>query len=459
MEPRAAALLLSIPLFLAPTTVPAQIVLSEILHQFDGQDGTEPVGRLVEGTDGYLYGVTSAGGADNCGSVFRMSLDGDFDTAWRIDLILAQTGCAPVMGLAVIPGEDAFLGTASEGGENDNGTIFRVDQNGTIATVHHFGTLDSPRSPGGALLLASDGNWYGTSTGTSLPHPTVNGTIFRYDGEDTVTILHEQDSELHGRGTEGGLIQGEDGHLYGVARFAGAHGDGTLFRVTLDGEFTVLHHFDRDVSGRSPSAPLAVGPDGAIYGVAPFGGPQASGASGTLFRYASGEGLELVHEFISTGFTPVVTPQRGVVFDEDGTLYGTAFRIYRRTPDGEVEGLGPSLSIGTKSVILASNGDLFGLTQGAFAGQVDDHGTIFLHRLSATANDTPEQQDPDDDSGANGDQNGGTDSGDDDSESGGGGGSGGGCSLASGHDHLLSLLALLALAGLWMRRPTRRGNR
>ncbi|MCP1676973.1 putative repeat protein (TIGR03803 family) [Natronocella acetinitrilica] len=460
MRSPAIYLALSSLLLLVPPASSAQIVLSEILHQFDGQDGTAPVGRLTEGTDGFLYGVTSAGGADNCGSVFRISLDGQFDANWRINLIRAQTGCEPQMGLTAIPGENAFFGTAREGGANGNGTIFRVTQNGTITTAHHFGTLDSPRSPGGALLLASDGNWYGTSTGTSLPHPTINGTIFRYDGKDTVTILHEQDSDLHGRGTEGGLIQGEDGHLYGVARFAGQHGDGTLFRVTLGGDFTVLHHFKRDVTGRSPSAPLALGPDGAIYGVAPFDGPQSSGAFGTLFRYTSSEGLELLHEFVSIGFTPVVTPQRGVVFDQDGTLYGTAFRIYRRTPNGEVEGLGPPLSIGTKSVMLTSNGDLFALTEGNLVGQTD-HGTIFVYWLSAAANGTPNQQDPDGDSGTNGDQNGGTDTGDDDSESsggGGGGGSGGGCSLASGQDHVLSLLFLLALAGLGMRGYPRRAR-
>ena len=52
----------------------------EIIHGFGSGDssidGTTPSGRLVQGSDGYLYGATASGGPNGGGTLFKISSDG-----------------------------------------------------------------------------------------------------------------------------------------------------------------------------------------------------------------------------------------------------------------------------------------------------------------------------------------------------------------------------------------------
>src|ERR1700722_12387455 len=49
----------------------------DLIHSFaGGADGANPYAGLVRGTDGYLYGTTSGGGAANLGTVFKMTIGG-----------------------------------------------------------------------------------------------------------------------------------------------------------------------------------------------------------------------------------------------------------------------------------------------------------------------------------------------------------------------------------------------
>ena len=48
-----------------------------LLHEFGtGFDGQKPTGRLLEASDGFLYGTTPYGGLDNFGTVFKLRKDG-----------------------------------------------------------------------------------------------------------------------------------------------------------------------------------------------------------------------------------------------------------------------------------------------------------------------------------------------------------------------------------------------
>jgi uncharacterized repeat protein (TIGR03803 family) len=80
----------------------------------------------------------------------------------------------------------------------------------------------------------------------------------------------------NGRSPNGGLIQASDGHLYGVTTQAGEFGYGIVYRLTLDGEFTLLHSFDWK-DGIEPSTALVQATDGRLYGSTPSGSHRNTG--------------------------------------------------------------------------------------------------------------------------------------------------------------------------------------
>ena len=49
-----------------------------VLHKFNGSDGANPYAGLVQATDGSFYGVTSSGGSNNSGTIYRVTSNGSF---------------------------------------------------------------------------------------------------------------------------------------------------------------------------------------------------------------------------------------------------------------------------------------------------------------------------------------------------------------------------------------------
>src|SRR6266853_372342 len=64
------------------------------------------------------------------------------------------------------------------------------------------------------------------------------------------------------------IIQGKDGALYGTLHNGGVTNGGAVFRINTDGsDYRLLHTFGRFAGdGQIPTAGLAQGLDGALYG-------------------------------------------------------------------------------------------------------------------------------------------------------------------------------------------------
>jgi len=243
-------------------------------------DGVGPATELVEGTDGYLYGVTSAGGPNGTGVVFRMSLDGtDCAVLHAFGAVTDEEGATgdpnvpPINADGIgpsaplLPAVDGYLyGVSTAGGPNGAGTIFRVRPDGSgFAVVYSFSTL----------VKNTDGKLTNTDGGTPLA----------------------------------GLTDGGDGRLYGVASQGGSAGFGTLFALDpVGGVYTVLHEFD-GTTGWQPEGELLLGQDGRLYGTTAFGGEDWSTSNagyGTIFAIArDGTGFARLHSFnFDDGYRP-----------------------------------------------------------------------------------------------------------------------------------------------------------
>ncbi len=131
---------------------------------------------------------------------------------------------------------------------------------------------DNGANPQSALVQASDGNFYGT---TSFGGSSGNGTVFMMTPAGVLTTLVSFNGD-NGGVPEAGLLQGRDGNFYGTTIFGGTENAGTVFMMTPAGVETVLFSFN-GANGSHPFAPLIQGIDGNFYGTAETGGASDSG--------------------------------------------------------------------------------------------------------------------------------------------------------------------------------------
>jgi len=263
------------------------------LHSFDGTDGAEPLAGLVQATNGSCYGTTYLGGSKGDGSVFKVTPNGTFTT---LHSFCSQSGCADGKNpyAALILGTDGNLyGTTLEGGAHGDGTVFKITPSGTLTTLHSLcsrsGCADG-EFPQTGLLQASDGNFYGT---TILGGSYGNGTIFKMTPTGTLTTLYNVCSQSgcpDGNYLYAGLTQATDGNLYGIMDIGGANGYGTIFKITLSGTLTTLYSFCSQsgcTDGEYPGGALVQDTNGNLYGTTDDGGANGYG---TVFSLSVGLG-------------------------------------------------------------------------------------------------------------------------------------------------------------------------
>ncbi|HVM59614.1 MAG TPA: choice-of-anchor tandem repeat GloVer-containing protein [Verrucomicrobiae bacterium] len=244
-----------------------------------GSDGAAPYGGLVQGIDGNLYGTTSAGGTSGNGTVYRITTSGTLTTLRPF--AGGSDGSAPYGGL--VQGVDGnFYGTTSAGGASGNGIIYRITPSGTLTNLWSFsGGLDGG-NPNAGLAWGGDGNLYGM---TSVGGANGNGTVFRITPTGTLSNLCAFQGCLDGAAPYAALVQGSDGNFYGTTSGSGSGPSpyGTVFRITPAGTLTTLASFSNGLDGANPYAGLVQGVDGGFYGTT-LGSGSGSSPNGSVFR-------------------------------------------------------------------------------------------------------------------------------------------------------------------------------
>jgi uncharacterized repeat protein (TIGR03803 family) len=124
----------------------------------------------------------------------------------------------------------------------------------------------------GELIEAQDGLFYGTTRDGGA---TGRGTIYKITGGGLLTTLHSFSEVSDGAFPEGPLVESPDGFLYGTASGGGPSGNGTIFRISLTGDFTTLFSFD-GTAGSGPRSGLTLH-QGLLYGSTTRGGEFGRG--------------------------------------------------------------------------------------------------------------------------------------------------------------------------------------
>jgi uncharacterized repeat protein (TIGR03803 family) len=127
----------------------------------------------------------------------------------------------------------------------------------------------------GSLVQASDGNFYGTTYygGNAGGH----GTVIKMSQQGKVSVLYSFTGGSDGATPSGGLMQATDGNLYGTTAAKGDYGYGTIFQISLSGQFQSLYSFNAAI-GENPGPPPLQHTNGLFYGSLPFGSTYGFGA-------------------------------------------------------------------------------------------------------------------------------------------------------------------------------------
>jgi len=140
-----------------------------------GPDGDSPYGGFLLARDGKLYGMTSAGAANSSGSLF--SYDPNSGVLVKLIDFDGSNGANPYGNL--IQTKDGNLyGMTYGGGSNDAGVIFSYDLASSTYTKLHDFDFTNGSHPYGNLMQASDGNLYGMTSGGGN---NDLGVVFSFD--------------------------------------------------------------------------------------------------------------------------------------------------------------------------------------------------------------------------------------------------------------------------------------
>ncbi|HZW95730.1 MAG TPA: choice-of-anchor tandem repeat GloVer-containing protein [Candidatus Eremiobacteraceae bacterium] len=196
-------------------------------------DGSSPIGygSLIQATDGFFYGTTRTGGEKGFGTIYQLSSSGTLKTIYKF---CKAAGCLDGSNpVGLVEGLDGNLyGVTTGGGANGYGDVFKVTRGGGGLTVLYSFCSQTGCSDGNGptgLLLGSDGNFYGTTANLGS-NGAVPNTIFQVTPSGAHTVLYS--SDLNTESSVLSVMQSTDGNLYGTNSTGGANGLGTFFKLS-----------------------------------------------------------------------------------------------------------------------------------------------------------------------------------------------------------------------------------
>jgi len=374
-------------------------------------DGSNPAGNLIPDGAGNFYGTTAAGGivgglcqSFGCGTIFELTASGTVRNLYKFSG--GSDGDEPMGGL-VRGSTGNVYGTTGYGGNTGGvcgtygcGTVFELVKTGATITekvLHTFTGGTDGANPGSGLVRDLNGNLYGTTLGgggSGCSSGAGCGTVFKITSAGNEEVLYSFTGNADGATPSASLILDAADNLYGTTAYGGNFGGGcsslgcgVVFKVTPAGQEVVLYAFKGGADGQSPMAPLVRDGKGDLYGTSSTGGDVSNvncsigeNGCGIVFKLTANGVLLTLYAF--TGYpADGQHPLAGVIRDKQGGLYGTTDwggpsnggTVFKLTPSG-VETVLHSFTGGTdglnshSGLVLDGKGNLYGaaLYGGAF---------------------------------------------------------------------------------------------
>ena len=310
--------------------------VSSPLYEFTGGNGALPLGGVVIGPNGALYGTTFGVGVNTYGALYELTPQPTFCRAilcyWNEHVLHTFTGVpdgsGPQVEKLVFDSSGNIYGTTGGGGLHNSGTAFELTPSGggyTESILHSFGNGPDGRNPTAGIVLDSAGNVYGTTplggTGTFQDCHGSCGTVYQLmpsSGGWVENVLVDFDV-TNGQHPYGNLIIDGSGNLYGTTASGGQNGGGVVYKLAPSGgsfTYSMLYSF----SSCGSMGGLAMDAAGNLFGVCYGGGAQQDGWIFELTNCSQGCNLVDLHDFSGSDG---MNPDGGPVLDASGNLYGT----------------------------------------------------------------------------------------------------------------------------------------
>jgi uncharacterized repeat protein (TIGR03803 family) len=259
------------------------------------------------------------------------------------------------------------------------GSIFKLTPSGQLKVLYRFTDGRQRLFTTGKLVLDKNGNLTGVDqTGGS----SGNGSIFRLTQSGVFTVLYSFTGGSDGA-FPNGVVSDSQGNLYGTTNLGGAFGQGTVFEFTPAHGVKVLYSFQGKSDGGEPfDSALYRDSQGNLYGTTMFDGGRIS--FGVVFKVTADGTESVLHTF--TGGSDGARPKGSLIADSSGNLYGTTSSggglrggtVFQITPEGILtvlhtfsgsDGFDPN-----PGLAIDARGNLLGTT---FSGGSSNDGAVF----------------------------------------------------------------------------------
>jgi len=341
----------------------------EVIHHFNGNSFSFPEARLLLASNGRIYGTTTYSSFGD-GALFELNLSNNTVTI-KATFDRVSSGREPIGGLIQASNGNLY-GMTQLGGINSIGVLYEYNiLTDTLIKKVDFVGLNGSK-PEGSLFEASNGKLYGMTAEGGV---NSTGVLFEYDVISSSLLKKYDFGSIDGTIPFGSFVEITTGVLMGMTGAGGVNGDGAIFEYDfVSNTFSKKTDFDGSVNGSAPNGDFTITSNGRIFGVT----QHDDLGEGTLFEFIlSKDSIELKSRFSynELGANPIST----LLQANNGKLYGTTRTggvtsrgvIYEYDPIlGKIQKIVDKMVNIPGKLTQTSNGKIYGMSEdgGALGG-------------------------------------------------------------------------------------------
>lgn len=281
--------------------------------EFATATGSLPYGSLYLATDGNMYGLTSAGGANNLGVIFKYTAS--TNTYTKLYDFTTASGNSPQGGV-IQAANGKLYGMTKLGGTNNLGSIFEYDLTNNTFTKHVdlASTATLGGGPYGTLAAFNDESLFGLTYAGGV---TSCGVLFEFNIKTNQYIYKRSLNHAHdGSSALGKMVYAGNGKIYGVVGFGAGNSAGAIYEIDPVTKVFTKKMDMLATTGSNPWSGFVEAPNHKLYGTTASGGATSGGV---LYEYDYNTYTYTVKTSFPSGSSPFSTPTLAA----NGKFYGT----------------------------------------------------------------------------------------------------------------------------------------